>query len=80
MIKFYGIIRQGDNNMKNNDRNLLVETVYKLNKIKGGLYILGKKLNIIKVPDRVLNENETHITILTNNGRQIRCLRKNKKL
>lgn len=28
--------------MKNNDRNLLVETVYKLNKIKGGLYILGK--------------------------------------
>lgn len=62
--------------MKNNDRNLLLETVYKLNKIKGGLEILGRKLNIIKIPDRVLYENETHITALTNNGRQIRCLKK----
>lgn len=62
--------------MKNNDRNLIVETVYKLDKIKGGLEKLGRKLNVIKVPDRVLHENETHITILTNNGRQIRGLRK----
>lgn len=54
----------------------LVDTIYKLTKIRSGLEKIGRKLNVIKVPDRVLSESETHVNVLSCNGRHIRCLKK----
>lgn len=54
----------------------IVDTIYKLTKIRSGLEKIGRKLNVIKVPVGVLSESETHVSILTCNGRQIRYLKK----